>query len=545
MIAMLTYTILLLSLPLHALTHRLPANSLDPDYFPPSGIGGLPQQSGGDGFVTIITHEPVELRSSFFYSGSVQKFDVPGDTRSSPYEQVVQVKVWGGGGGGCDGGRQMKDTDDADTTTSSGYSGEYTEASFLLPMGETLLIDVGGGGRSQGSSSHSLGGLGGYNGGKSGYRDRFSGGGGGGGLSKVAFRNGTILVAAYGGCGGGNTTYCTAWGGQGGRMRNMGNEKGFINSEIALVNYEEANDEVAKDEEKIIIPSTPKNEWIQVPGARFESSVHEANTTNTTWCEHSTNMPTGRRGHTITAINNYVYIFGGATVKCICIETDGAKHCESKNLYSNELWELDVQTSMFTLLETSGDDVPRPREQHSATALPNGEIIIIGGMSSFGGISSSNGAIMASDLEPLNDVWTFLDPRRVVPYVFKASNSSEYGYLSSSISVDLDDDDVMCVDNIQLTLSLTHDCPEGIEYVSFSSGKYQAKVSAVVILHSPYPPLCDSHNIVIPSGICKYGRKHGKRVQSITYQYLILGHGRRECAVVLWITQRGCLPPSK
>jgi hypothetical protein len=290
--------------------------------------------------------------------------------------------------------------------------------------------------------------------------------------------NVTILVAAFGGDGGGNTTYCTAWGGQGGRLRNIGSEKGFINSEIALVHYEQADDEVAKDEEEIIVPSEPKNEWVPVPGARFESSIHEANTTNATWCEHSTNMPTGRRGHTMTAINNYVYIFGGATVKCICIETDGAKHCESKNVYSNELWELDVQTSMFTLLETSGDDVPRPREQHSATALPNGEIIIIEGM------SSSNEAIIASELEPLNDVWTFLDPRRVVPYVFKASNSSEYGYLSSTISVDLDDDDVMCVDDLQLILSLTHACPERIEYVSLTSQKYHTKVSAFLVRHS-------------------------------------------------------------
>ena len=91
---------------------------------------------------------------------------------------------------------------------------------------------------------------------------------------------------------------------------------------------------------------------------------------------------------------------------------------------------------------------------------------------------------MASDLEPLNDVWTFLDPRRVVPHVFKASNSSEYGYLSSTISIDLDDEDIMCVEDIQLTLSLTHDCPEGIEYVSLTSQKYHTKVSAFLVSHS-------------------------------------------------------------
>lgn len=51
-------------------------------------------------------------------------------------------------------------------------------------MGETLIVDVGGGGQSRSVRSDTLlGGLGGYNGGKSGYRDRTSGGGGGGGVN--------------------------------------------------------------------------------------------------------------------------------------------------------------------------------------------------------------------------------------------------------------------------------------------------------------------------------------------------------------------------
>eukprot|EP00986_Skeletonema_menzelii_P006514 scaffold2479_cov153-Skeletonema_menzelii.AAC.1 len=214
-------------------SHSVASNTIDPDYFAPSGVGGIPQTSGGDGSVVIITSQPTELRSAFFYAGEKASFVVPGSTTSSPYHQVVQVKLWGAGGGGCDGGRLNKLSDSDES--SSGLAGGYVEASFNLPMGDTLIVDVGGGGRSRSVRSDTLlGGLGGYNGGKSGYRDRSSGGGGGGGMSTVSFGNGTVLAAAFGGNGGGNSSYCTALGGLGGRLRGMANDS-FVNSELSFL----------------------------------------------------------------------------------------------------------------------------------------------------------------------------------------------------------------------------------------------------------------------------------------------------------------------
>ncbi len=179
----------------HSSHRRIASNIADPDYFAPSGVGGLPQTSGGDGSVVIITKKPTELRSTFFYTGSRETFlfVVPGSTTSSPYHQVVQLKIWGAGGGGCDGGRLKLEESEEDDILSSGYAGGYVEASFDLATGETLVVDVGGGGRSRSvvgsrsSDSSLLGGLGGYNGGKSGYRDRSSGGGGGGGKNVLHF----------------------------------------------------------------------------------------------------------------------------------------------------------------------------------------------------------------------------------------------------------------------------------------------------------------------------------------------------------------------
>lgn len=454
-------------------SHSLPFNTLDPDYFAPSGKGGEPQSPGGDGSIVIITEH--ELRSHFFYTGSAEDFVVHGDLRSSPYEQVVRVKLWGAGGGGCDGGRlQTKEASEFDT--SSGLAGGYVEASFVVPTGEVLLVDVGGGGKSQGSQTHSLGGLGGYNGGKSGYKNRSSGGGGGGGMSRLSFSNGTIIAAAFGGNGGGNSNYCTAMGGLGGRLRGRSNDNdgGFINLEMAVNHVNNKKAEVAPEEKasaENVTPTILKNRWIPLPINQPEKSVvFEANAINDnekTWCEHHKHRPSGRRGHSMTVINSHVYIFGGATLKCVCTAADGdKKHCASKNIYSNELWEYDILSSTFTLLESPGD-VPRGREQHSATALPNGDIIIIGGL-------SSPNEYITGDLESLNEVWKFSDPHRVSSHLFmgfdikkKLEIGFSQGFVSShALNADLGRD--MCVDDLELNLSLDHGCPEAIEFISLS-----------------------------------------------------------------------------
>lgn len=573
--------------------------------------------SGGDGSVVIITKKKPpteeELRSTFFYTGSRETslFVVPGSTTSSPYHQVVQLKLWGAGGGGCDGGRLLKESswrnnnseeqeedNDIIMALSSGYAGGYIEASFDLPTGETLVVDVGGGGRSQrsvllGSSisgdSSLLGGLGGYNGGKSGYRDASSGGGGGGGnnifhvfdylsraslhisaklltkillllalslhnnvgMSTVSFTNGTILAAAFGGDGGGNSSYCTALGGLGGRLRGMmSSDESYVNSELVLLVDNNANEDAIAssdiNESRLGLPvqenntpPMPQNQWIPVT-IPHEVAVAEANTTtNTTssWCEHSNHIPTGRRGHSMTSINNHVYIFGGALVTCVCtVVNDGKRDCSSKNVYSSELWHFDISSSMFTLLEPSGneeeEDVPQGREQHSATVLPNGEIIIIGGL--------SGNNLDEPQPQPLNEVWKLSDPHHVTSHVISGEDSSttqqlpmelNQSYLSShTLNVDLGDD--VCVEDLQLSVSLGHGCLEGLEFISLAgptvplalgqdstqSRQYQTKVCGNIYLldsitHLPSP--CSNSFLFHSSfacnpALCEYHRKEGE-----------------------------------
>ncbi|KAL7531218.1 hypothetical protein ACHAXR_003909, partial [Thalassiosira sp. AJA248-18] len=465
---------------------------------------------------------------------------------------------------------------------SEGSGGGYVEATFNLPVGDTLQIIVGGGGMSAQSQSHSLGGKGGYHGGLPGRQDEMSGGGGSGGLTTISW-NGTVIAAAYGGDGGGNTTYCTALGGLGAILRgvpkNDDNAGGYINFHLALpdngleeemvcpgvpaidvLSHDSATftwsagshrherskelyvqkytvqSSLGEDSEGSLSCSedyklhehiqrnfdvtqhattslsnlksstrycirieafsieglslgvqelpfttkaTPINEWVPVTVRHLEaSSLYEANVDNgqaSSWCEHSSTRPTGRRGHSMTIINDQVYIFGGATLKCVCKfdESLGQRQCSTKNIYSDEFWHFDPRTAMFTQLKRASkeDPWPRGREQHSATVLPNGNIIVMGGMT-----SANDELEIGEDYELLADVWQIRDPHHISSHEFRGKDVGEMMQLelipgrvtSHEISVSLNDDEKMCIDNIQFEISLDHGCLKGIEYIKLT-----------------------------------------------------------------------------
>ena len=325
-------------------------------------------------------------------------------------------------------------------------------------------------------------------------------------MSKISLSNGTLLIAAFGGNGGGNSSYCSALGGIGGRLRGMNsdNKGGYINSELALL-VDDVKDVASNvdgsdlDLQEDIAPPISQNQWIPVTITQpTVATVSEANTSNATMCEHSNHRPTGRRGHSMTTVNNHLYIFGGATVKCVCtVANDGEKYCSSKNVYSNEFWHFDVSSSTFTLLEPSGE-MPRGREQHSATALPNGDMIIIGGL------SSSDEAI-TEDLEPLNEVWKLSDPHRVTSHVISRNDPSiiaklpmqlNQSHLSSrALNVDLGDDNI-CVEDLQLSLSLDHDCPQGIEYISLTGPPVPSEQDSVQSKHHQTKVSAHAHSFL-------------------------------------------------
>ena len=130
--------------------------------------------------------------------------------------------------------------------------------------------------------------------------------------------------------------------------------------------------------------SAPTNIWwLSYPRDNIDTSA--VMTSDTSFCEHM-KYPTARRGHSISFLNGYVYLFGGRTKICICRNTENESNpiCSESVVYSNEVWMLNPLTNIWKLLighslDTTYTLIPKGREQHSATVLPNGKIIFIGG----------------------------------------------------------------------------------------------------------------------------------------------------------------------
>jgi hypothetical protein len=235
-----------------------------------------------------------------------------------------------------------------------------------------------------------------------------------------------------------------------------------------------------------VTKSVPINVWLPVTVRQLDVSLaHESTisvtsnvngdgSTNTTggvsrsWCEHSSTIPTGRRGHTMTVVNDQVYIFGGATMQCVCelhiVNNEEKRVCSSKNVYSNELWHYDPLASMFTQLgwNTTADDneekAPWPpgREQHSMTTLPHGHLV----------------------------VWAMKDPRRIIPsLVFRSSNIAPIdlipgGVMSHVIPIStlksellIDDAESMCLHDISIKFSLDLVCSNQIQFIKLTAPK--------------------------------------------------------------------------
>jgi hypothetical protein len=197
----------------------------------------------------------------------------------------------------------------------------------------------------------------------------------------------------------------------------------------------------------------------------------------------------------MTIIHDQVYIFGGATLKCVCDtrhhnddatsfpREDATPQCSSKNVYSDELWHYDPNTELFSQLPGEvGRPWPRGREQHSATALPDGNIIVIGGVS-----TTNDDLEIGSSAEQLllADVWRMKDPHHVLSHVFRGSTNGVHdgatapllelipGHVAShrlavAFHDEEEEDDERCISDVRVRIVLDHSCPKGIEYIKLT-----------------------------------------------------------------------------
>ena len=210
------------------------------------------------------------------------------------------------------------------------------------------------------------------------------------------------------------------------------------------------------------LPAPTNDWWLTFPRDDLEISTG-VTAGDTSFCE-PTKTPTPRRGHSISFLNGRVYMFGGLTKRCVC---DLKSICREDVVYSNEVWMLNAITNIWKLLvghslDPSNEIVPTGREQHSASVLPNGEIVMIGG--------KNKDSIFG-------DAW-LLDAGKMTSHTIMHSKEGaslplkDGGILYESLRVNLAreasrrNDQTLCVADLVVTIELSHPCLEQIHSIS-------------------------------------------------------------------------------
>ena len=220
----------------------------------------------------------------------------------------------------------------------------------------------------------------------------------------------------------------------------------------------------------------PKNEWKKVLA---RSAIHMRDRVKGVMysfdghpCEPYF-TPAPRRGHSLSFINGKVFMFGGVIKGCVCDVTTNQNGssitelgtCPQSITYSNELWMFELPTKEWSLIyaEKSHWGFPDGREQHSATVMPDGNLLIMGGL-------GKNSTIYG-------DIWR-MDPGRSFTFTIQGSSLTALPLplkdagmtrhtIQSSIKVREHEEinDNVCVVNVEVILSIQHRCMEQIEYI--------------------------------------------------------------------------------
>jgi hypothetical protein len=171
-------------------------------------------------------------------------------------------------------------------------------------------------------------------------------------------------------------------------------------------------------------------------------------------------LPTGRRGHSLTLIDDSIFMFGGRTNGYSCASTvkdtldlgnyDSGRTiypCVKMNAEVNEIWKLDLNTFEWQFINTTLYDYMNPnfnrsnhrpvsppnREQHSA-ALLLGNLFVFGGKSRMHDVDSLGQPILTNKSDVVyNDLWT-------LQVVHEKSSSFIWHNYSINYSTDLYDD---------------------------------------------------------------------------------------------------------
>ncbi|KAG6972969.1 hypothetical protein JG688_00003734 [Phytophthora aleatoria] len=187
-------------------------------------------------------------------------------------------------------------------------------------------------------------------------------------------------------------------------------------------------------------------------------------------------LPSARRGHSLTFMDNFLYLFGGMAKSYECSRAHKVPCLVQKNprSVSNELWRYDLLTETWWSVPQP-TLAPPPREKHSM-AVVNDRLILFGGRQ-----DDASDANDASTWGPqaLNDLWELsissttakqtsvsLDSRQ--PTTLSIPDGGEVFALGKKrVSAS---GEQLCVANVSVNVQITHACPQKLRLQLFGPG---------------------------------------------------------------------------
>lgn len=201
-------------------------------------------------------------------------------------------------------------------------------------------------------------------------------------------------------------------------------------------------------------PQTPLNIWHRITGSAALRGFSEKDThagLRFTDPAPSRSFPSPRRGHSMTVLEEFLFVFGGFAKGYAC--SQGHKDlCLLQPGVNSELWRFDPRTSVWMEIAQppngSGLSWPSPREMHSVAVVAN-RLLLFGGRNG-DSISAKNDLWELSVSSTTQKTKTTLQNRESALPIKDGKELFTIGNAGTSAA--------MCVVNMTVQLNITHGC---------------------------------------------------------------------------------------
>ncbi|TMW61968.1 hypothetical protein Poli38472_009461 [Pythium oligandrum] len=208
-------------------------------------------------------------------------------------------------------------------------------------------------------------------------------------------------------------------------------------------------------------PATPTNVWKRLQGVRAldERGTHAGTRINDP--APARRYPSARRGHSLTTLDSFIYLFGGFSAGYACNLAHKAA-CVVEQGVNNELWRLDLLTKTWVQL-TPMDTPPPARERHSMAVVAN-RVLLFGGR-----VSGMDDATAA-----LQDLWELSISSTTAKTTATLRDRESSLAIPDGLEVftmgNVPNTPDLCVVSLEIKVQLTHGCLQALKIELFGPG---------------------------------------------------------------------------